>query len=171
MRSSSTVNRRSVQDCTRIGMIMIDDLCIISKTKIIGSDLLHSDRSRWVVAWGMVNDLPIFKDLWTGSKYRSKDFTAFPLPAGMTCYEFLGIPLPKGTVAKFNHPGDAADQPHQIITLNDASIDRDEHTIKQPAKPAPSRPYETSGEQPAHTLVDARAIHVFVNGVLLRHST
>ncbi len=57
--------------------------CIISKSKIIGSDLLNSDRSRWVVAWGMVNDLPIFKDLWTGAKYRTRDFRAFPkLPSG-----------------------------------------------------------------------------------------
>ena len=61
--------------------------CIISKSKIIGSDLLNSDRSRWVVAWGMVNDLPIFKDLWTGAKYRTRDFRAFPLPSGIAGIE------------------------------------------------------------------------------------
>lgn len=41
----------------------------------------------------------------------------------MTCYEFLGLKIPEGKVTKFNHPGDAAEQPHRIIRLEDASVD------------------------------------------------
>ena len=64
---------------------------------------------------------------------------------GMTCYQFLGMPLPKGPVAKFAYPGDAADQPHQIITLTEESIDRGDHTMVKPDKVAPVTPYSSSG--------------------------
>eukprot|EP01043_Picozoa_sp_COSAG02_P005157 COSAG02_NODE_138_length_34440_cov_16.694368_20_plen_167_part_00 len=40
MRSSSTVNRRSVQNCTRIGMIMIDDCDQLSDTMTMESNAI-----------------------------------------------------------------------------------------------------------------------------------
>ena len=128
--------------------------CLISTPHVIGSNIEKMDRSRWVVAWTMVNDLPIFKDLWTGAKYRTKDFKAFPLPTGMTCYEFLGMTIPTGKVAKFNHPGESATPPHRIITLNDAAIDRLSHQAKLPSKPAPNQPYHAEGGTSQHTLID-----------------
>ena len=58
--------------------------CLISTPKTIGSDITRLDRSRWVIAWDMTGDLPIFKDPFTGAKVRTKDFVAHPPPLGMT---------------------------------------------------------------------------------------
>ena len=51
-------------------------------------------------------------------------------------------------------PGDTAVQPHRVITLDDAAVDRNGRDIKRPDKPAPARPYNPDDNIPAHTLID-----------------
>ena len=128
--------------------------CLISTPKTIGSDITRLDRSRWVIAWDMTGDLPIFKDPFTGAKVRTKDFVAHPPPLGMTCYEFLGLPLPDKPKASLNHPGDAGEKYKTIIDMSNVGIERGTHVPQRPVAPPPTRSYDPNGIAPAALFIN-----------------
>ena len=67
----------------------------ISTNKIKGSDIANAARERWGIAYGRVNDVPIWLDPFEkGVTFMSKDYIVHELGSGESFFDFFNLPLP-----------------------------------------------------------------------------
>ena len=59
-----------------------------------GSNVGELARCRWGRVIKMEKDVPVFEDMATRHRFRSKNFTVVALPPNMSAYEYVGLPVP-----------------------------------------------------------------------------
>jgi hypothetical protein len=103
----------------------------VSTNKIKGSDVQNSARERWGIAWGRVNDVPLWLDPFQpGVTFRSKDYIIHQLKPGESYFDFFNLPIPAPKVM-IHVPG---------VELTPSTIAVDDST---PAQVAPTEPQVT----------------------------
>ena len=142
--------------------------CLISTPDVKGSNIENASRQRWGIAHSMVRGLPRFKDPWTNSLFRSKDFTIVPLSKGQNYREFFNLPQNGPKVTTETIPKNVT------TTTNDQDFIEDIIT-ESPTSMEPESDEEIKNNPPENTDFDSeiKKLHTnpkeFIGRPVFRH--
>ena len=90
-------------------------LALVHDIRVKGSDV--ASRSRWGVLIGMVGDLNIWEDPFSGYRFKCKSYTVTELLPGMNYYQLLGLDYPEPTWSSQMTRQDVDDKSTWVVTL------------------------------------------------------
>jgi hypothetical protein len=111
--------------------------CLVHDARVKGSAL--APKTRWGIACGMYREQVWFICPFTGSKWKSKSYSAYRLKSGVNPWQFLRLPQPESSRKSMAIPSDV-NTSEDVVYLRDPKVDVEYKFVDCSPRFPPSHP-------------------------------